>query len=76
MFMFPNAFATSAAHNRAAKLCAYLKYDLEKIIEMYYGLQLMNHLALSFDLQNVTHPAYNILRGPVTIYAVRLHADF
>ena len=54
----------------------YLKYDLEKIIEMYYGLQLMNHLALSFDLQNVTHPAYNILRGPVTIYAVRLHADF
>ena len=54
----------------------YLQYGREKITEIYYNLKVADHLAFSFDFQNVNHPAYNIARGPVTLYAVRVHADF
>jgi high affinity Mn2+ porin len=31
---------------------------------------------LSVDYQWIDHPAYNRDRGPVSVYAVRLHAQF
>ncbi len=48
----------------------------EQILETYYSAQLFSHAELSFDYQWVDHPAYNRDRGPVSIYAVRLHAHF
>lgn len=48
----------------------------EEILETYYNAQLFSHAQLSFDYQWVDHPAYNRDRGPVSIYAVRFHAQF
>lgn len=53
-----------------------LNYAPEKIVEAYYSAKVIEHLALTFDYQYVTNPAYNQDRGPVSFYAVRLHADF
>jgi high affinity Mn2+ porin len=53
-----------------------LSYGAEKVIEAYYAARLASWLSLAFDVQHATHPAYNRSRGPVPIYAVRLHAQF
>jgi high affinity Mn2+ porin len=31
---------------------------------------------LTFDYQYVGNPAYNTQRGPVSVFAVRIHAQF
>lgn len=49
---------------------------LEKILETYYSLALTSALKLSVDYQFVAAPGYNSQRGPVSIGAVRLHAQF
>jgi high affinity Mn2+ porin len=48
----------------------------ESIAEAYYAVALGSHLTLTADLQHVTNPAYNRDRGPVTIGALRVHAQF
>jgi high affinity Mn2+ porin len=48
----------------------------ERIIETYYKLAVSSHADLTFDYQWVKDPAYNADRGPVSIVAVRLHAQF
>ena len=48
----------------------------ENIIETYYSIALAKFLNLSVDYQFVDHPAYNTDRGPVSIFAARLHAQF
>jgi len=48
----------------------------EQIIETYYSLALLEAAHLSFDYQWINHPAYNRDRGPVSLVAVRLHAQF
>jgi high affinity Mn2+ porin len=48
----------------------------EKIIETYYALSVLRSAHLSFDYQFVTNPGYNRDRGPVSIVAVRVHAQF
>jgi high affinity Mn2+ porin len=53
-----------------------LSYGAEKIVEGYYAARLASWLSLAFDVQHATHPAYNRSRGPVPIYAIRLHAQF
>lgn len=53
-----------------------LNYAPERIVETYYEAKVMPHVALTFDYQYVTNPAYNKDRGPVSLYALRLHADF
>jgi high affinity Mn2+ porin len=53
-----------------------LNYRPEKIIETYYSYSLNAWSALSFDYQFVADPAYNADRGPVHIFAGRLHAAF
>jgi high affinity Mn2+ porin len=47
----------------------------EQIIETYYKLAVIPHVDLSLDYQWVKNPAYNTDRGPVSIIAVRLHAQ-
>lgn len=48
----------------------------EQILESYYSLQGLSWLNLSFDYQWVKNPAYNRDRGPVSIFGLRVHAQF
>ena len=53
-----------------------LDYAREQIAEAYYALKLMDKLTLTADCQRIVDPAYNRDRGPVSVYAVRVHAEF
>jgi high affinity Mn2+ porin len=53
-----------------------LDYSREKIIEAYYAVSLAKWATLAFNYQFIADPAYNADRGPVSIYATRLHAEF
>jgi high affinity Mn2+ porin len=48
----------------------------EKIGETYYSLALWRSIHLTLDYQFIANPAYNRDRGPVSVYAVRVHAQF
>ncbi len=48
----------------------------EQIIETYYSFALFAAAHLSVDYQWIDHPAYNRERGPVSLVALRLHAQF
>ena len=48
----------------------------EQIIETYYSLSVLEAAHLSVDYQWINHPAYNRDRGPVSVVALRLHAQF
>jgi high affinity Mn2+ porin len=50
-------------------------YGQEKIIEMYYSLPVFSWRA-TLDYQFITNPAYNRDRGPVSVIATRLRAQF
>jgi len=52
------------------------QYRPEKILETYYRIALAPWAHLSFDYQFVDDPAYDALRGPVSIFGIRLHAEF
>jgi high affinity Mn2+ porin len=47
----------------------------ENIAEVFYALRLAEHFTISVDYQYVVNPAYNRDRGPVSIFALRLHAE-
>lgn len=48
----------------------------EHIVEAYYDIALMSHANLTIDYQRIENPAYNADRGPVSVLAARLHAQF
>jgi len=48
----------------------------EQIIETYYNAAVLGQAHISLDYQFVKNPAYNRDRGPVSIIAVRFHAQF
>jgi high affinity Mn2+ porin len=51
-------------------------YGFERIMETYYSRKIVEHLTISADFQYVLDPAYNRDRGPVSIFGLRLHAEF
>jgi len=53
-----------------------LRYRPEQVFETYYALQFGKALAISVDGQRILNPGYNADRGPVTLLATRLHAEF
>ncbi len=53
-----------------------LHYAPEVILEAYYALQVTGYATLSPDYQLIVNPAYNADRGPVNIFAARLHMGF
>jgi high affinity Mn2+ porin len=53
-----------------------LNYGLEKIVEAYYDAQIFKGVHLAFDYQFIANPAYNRDRGPVSVFAGRLHWEF
>jgi high affinity Mn2+ porin len=52
-----------------------LNYGRETIVEAYYTAHLWRGFFLSPDLQHIHNPGYNKDRGPVLVYALRLHID-
>ena len=48
----------------------------ERILETYYSMRITEHFTVSADYQYVTNPAYNPDRGPVSIFGLRVHAEF
>ena len=48
----------------------------ERIVETYYSLSPLSWAHVSLDYQRVENPCYNTDRGPVSIGAVRVHAEF
>jgi high affinity Mn2+ porin len=48
----------------------------EQILETYYSLAVSKAARFSVDYQWINHPGYNRDRGPVSVVAVRLHAQF
>jgi high affinity Mn2+ porin len=53
-----------------------LDYSAERILEAYYAWQIAKHYQLTSDYQFAPDPAYNRARGPVNLFALRLHAEF
>jgi high affinity Mn2+ porin len=53
-----------------------LNYGLEKILELYYNVEIVKAIHVTFDFQEIDHPAYNKDRGPVAIGSIRVHFEF
>lgn len=52
-----------------------LRYRPEAILEGYYSLNVAKHVWLTADYQRIQNPAYNADRGPINVYAFRLHTE-
>ena len=50
-----------------------LNYKTERVLETYYSLAMTKEASLTLDYQLLVNPAYNADRGPVSIYAARVH---
>jgi high affinity Mn2+ porin len=48
----------------------------EAVAETYYSATVLPGTQVTFDYQWVDHPGYNRDRGPVSVFALRLHAQF
>jgi high affinity Mn2+ porin len=48
----------------------------EQIIEKYCSTAFLPYLHFSLDYQWINHPAYHRARGPVSVFAVRVHAQY
>jgi len=53
-----------------------LNYAPEKILELFYAVQVIPNMTATLDYQHITNPAYNQDRGPVSMVGLRLHASF
>jgi high affinity Mn2+ porin len=53
-----------------------LSYSAENVLETYYAFQLTKGMILTADYQLLVNPAYNNVRGPVNVFAGRLHVQF
>lgn len=53
-----------------------LQYKPEVIFEGFYNWNIAKSFWLTGDFQRIQNPAYNATRGPVNVFAVRLHAEF
>ena len=51
-------------------------YSMEKIFEAYYSYAVTPAVKLTFDYQFIADPAYSADRGPVNIFAGRVHWQF
>jgi high affinity Mn2+ porin len=53
-----------------------LSYGWEKILETYYDFKIWKTIHGALDYQFITDPAFNRDRGPVSVFAARLHWEF
>ncbi len=53
-----------------------LRYGTEAILETYYDAHIWKTLHLTFDYSFIQNPAYNQDRGPVSVFAGRVHWEY
>jgi high affinity Mn2+ porin len=53
-----------------------LDYRAERIVEAYYDWKVAKHFQVTPDYQFAEDPAYNHVRGPVDLFALRFHTEF
>jgi len=53
-----------------------LDYRSERITEAYYNWKIAKHFQLTPDYQFAQNPAYNHVRGPINLFALRFHTEF
>ena len=53
-----------------------LSYSNERIFETYYAYVIDKNFTVTADYQMIANPAYNADRGPVSIFAARVHGEF
>ena len=53
-----------------------LNYAPERIAESYYAVALGKYFTTSLDVQRFWNPGYNADRGPVWMFAIRMHGQF
>ncbi len=53
-----------------------LNYAWEKILKSYYDCKIWRTIHAAVDYQFITDPAFNRDRGPVSVFAARLHWEF
>jgi high affinity Mn2+ porin len=53
-----------------------LSYAAERVLETYYNVTLTEAVSMALDYQFADDPAFNEARGPVSIFAARLHLAF
>jgi high affinity Mn2+ porin len=53
-----------------------LNYGWEKILETYYSFKIWRTIYGTVDYQFITNPAFDTARGPVSVFAARLHWEF
>jgi high affinity Mn2+ porin len=53
-----------------------LNYREEKGLEAYYAYAFKKSATISLDYQFIVNPGYNADRGPVSVYAARVHLAF
>jgi hypothetical protein len=53
-----------------------LSYKPETVFEGFYSLNVAKNTWLTADYQYISNPAYNAARGPVHVYALRVHSEF
>jgi len=51
-------------------------YGREDIAELFYEVKLFSNIWGTADYQFVSHPGYNKDRGPVSLFAARVHVEF
>jgi high affinity Mn2+ porin len=51
----------------------HLNYGWEKLLEAYYNFQIWKSIHATVDYQFISNPAFNRDRGPVSVFALRLH---
>jgi high affinity Mn2+ porin len=52
-----------------------LSYSAERILEAYYKVGFGPNAAITADYQFIRNPAYNTVRGPVSVFGLRYHVQ-
>ncbi|HWD29204.1 MAG TPA: carbohydrate porin [Rhizomicrobium sp.] len=52
------------------------RYGDEAILETYYSAAATKWLTVSLDYQFIDHPGYDAVRGPASVFGLRLHAAY
>jgi high affinity Mn2+ porin len=85
--VFGLAFITSGASNSAQKFLeaggtdivdgdGKLAYGSERILEAYYNFKIWKAVHATLDYEFVDNPAFNLDRGPVSVFGIRLHWQY
>ena len=51
-------------------------YGADFPVETFYAMNVINSVILTFDYQFLKNLAHNADRGPISIFALRLHGEF